>query len=114
LRVLLRTLLDVDDRFEVVGEAENGLTGVEVTIEQQPDVVVLDLAMPEMDGLEAIPHMRRGAPDARIVVLSGFEDKLMRDRALKTGAARYVEKGGDVFDLLDILEAVTRDPCDRP
>jgi YesN/AraC family two-component response regulator len=106
----LRSLLDVDDRFEVVGEAENGATGVEVTIEQQPDVVVLDLAMPEMDGLEAIPHMRRGAPETRIVVLSGFDGALMREPALKIGAVRYVEKGGDVFDLLDILEAASRDP----
>jgi len=72
--------------------------------------VVLDLAMPEMDGLQAIPHMRQGAPESRIVVLSGFEGALMRDRALKAGADRYVEKGGDLFDLLGTLEAVCRDP----
>src|SRR4051812_50094816 len=70
LRMLVRIALEEDADFEVVGEAANGRDGVEGGAEAQPDVVLLDLSMPDMDGLEAIPLMRKRAPKARIVVLS--------------------------------------------
>ena len=70
LRLVVRLTLEDDPGIEVVGEASNGRDGVRVVQETRPDLVLLDLSMPDMDGLEAIPLMREQAPMARVVVLS--------------------------------------------
>lgn len=72
LRTVLRRLLEHDGRFEVVAEAEDGHEAVQVAADHQPDVIVLDLSMPVLDGRAALPRIRRAAPATRIVVLSGF------------------------------------------
>ena len=69
--------------------------------ELQPDALVLDLAMPVMDGFEAIPEVRRRSPDTRIIVLSGFDTGVMCERALALGAHVYFEKGISFFDLAE-------------
>ena len=85
LRQLLRIALGRVG-FDVVGEAGDGAAGIEVAREQEPDLVVLDLSMPVMDGLEALPHIRAACPRAAIVVLSGFGANQMTERALARGA----------------------------
>ena len=105
LRVLVRAFLEEDSEIEVVGEASDGLEGVEGVAETQPDVVLLDLSMPDMDGLEAIPLMRQRAPDARLVVLSGHEAGRVSLEALDQGATRYVNKAAD----LDAIRAAVRE-----
>ena len=92
-RVMLRHLLDAEEGVEVVGEAVDGEQAIARAAELQPDVVMLDLAMPRMDGWEAIPHLAEVAPDARIIVLSGFPESRMRDHRLRDSIARYIEKG---------------------
>ena len=99
IRHLLRLALSTDDRFEVVGEASDGAQAIEVVASVRPDAVVIDLAMPVMDGLQAIPEIRKEAPDAKILVLSGFDARQMSNEALSRGAHDYVEKGGDLTDL---------------
>jgi DNA-binding NarL/FixJ family response regulator len=93
LRALLRYGLEEDPDLQVVGEAGNAQAGIDGVAETKPDVVLLDLSMPGMDGLEAIPRIREVSPDTAIVVFSGFAAERMREPALKLGAARYVEKG---------------------
>ncbi len=79
--------------IEVVGEAGDGAEGVRVVTEQLPDLVILDIAMPVMDGLEALPLIRAAHPGVRIVMLSGFQVSLLGDVALERGADAFVEKG---------------------
>jgi DNA-binding NarL/FixJ family response regulator len=105
LRELLRYELEEDDDVRIVGEASDGLESVRMVGELKPDVVVLDLAMPGLDGLEAIPLMRAVEPAPQIVVHSGFDADLMRERVLALGAARYVEKGG----MLSAVRAAVRE-----
>ena len=110
-RLLLRIILEQDGRFDVVAEAADGAEAVRVTIAEQPDVLVLDLAMPVMDGLQAIPGVLSGSPETAIVVLSGFaRGRLDRD-ALALGASAYVEKGEAfsviVATLLDLTSTVS-------
>lgn len=96
LRELMRYELEEEDDVRVVGEAGDGLESVRLVRELRPDVVVLDLAMPELDGLEAIPLMLAVEPPPKIVVHSGFDADLMGPRVLAAGATRYVEKGGEL------------------
>lgn len=93
VRLLLRAQLEMDGRFAVVGEANDGSVAVEVARQQQPDLIVLDLAMPRVDGLAALPLLREAAPGARIVVLSGFDPVTVAPKVLTAGASRCVEKG---------------------
>ena len=93
LRQLLRLVLEEDPDLRVVGEAGDAATGIEGIAELQPDAVVLDLSMPGMDGLEALPLIRRAAPTTKVVVFSGFTQERMAALALDSGADRYIEKG---------------------
>ncbi len=101
IRTLLRLTLEDQGDIEVVGEAGNGAEAVEIVTELQPDALVLDLAMPVMDGFEAIPEVRRRAPETKIIVLSGFDTTVMSERALKLGADVYYEKGMSFHDLAE-------------
>jgi diguanylate cyclase (GGDEF)-like protein len=92
VRALLRYTLELDGRFEVVGQAADGMAAVDVAAAEQPDAIVLDLAMPVLDGISAIPLLKRAAPLAKIIVLSSFDAEQMADQALAAGAAGYVEK----------------------
>lgn len=107
LRLLLTIALEREGDVEVVGEAGNGRDGIEVVRRTQPDVVLLDLAMPVMDGLAALPQMRRDSPVSRIVVLSGFEADAMAERAMTEGACAYLQKGMAVRDILATVRALT-------
>jgi DNA-binding NarL/FixJ family response regulator len=103
VRELVRLVLEVEG-IQVVGEAGDGGAAIEEAGRCQPDVVLLDLSMPAMDGLEALPEIRRVAPQARVVVLSGFDNPLIVERALELGAVRYVEKGGRPEEIVAAVE----------
>ena len=104
LRFLLRVVLEADGSFEVVGEAGDGETALELAQRTSPDVVVLDLSMPNMDGLEALPRLREAAPEAKIVVLSAFERGKVSSSAADLGADAYFEKGTPPPAVLDSLK----------
>ena len=93
LRQLVRLTLERSGRFEVVGEAGNGRDGIDAAETLQPDMVILDVSMPVMDGLEALPRIRNVAPDAAVVMLSGFSELRLGAEASAGGAAAYLEKG---------------------
>jgi DNA-binding NarL/FixJ family response regulator len=105
LRMLLRLSLERSGRFDVVAEACDGVEAIEQARQHQPDIVVLDLSMPNLDGLEALPQILAVAPGARVLVLSGFEARRMAPAALAAGAVAYVEKG-DILALADELDRV--------
>jgi DNA-binding NarL/FixJ family response regulator len=93
LRQLLRIILEEDPNLRVVGESGNAEIGIEEIAELQPNIVLLDLSMPGMDGLEALPLIRRAAPGTAVIVFSGFTEARMASLVLERGAARYIEKG---------------------
>jgi DNA-binding NarL/FixJ family response regulator len=119
MRKLLRYALEADPRMRVVGEAENGREGARIIAELQPDVVLLDLSMPEMDGLETIPAITSSSPDTGIIVFSGFAGERMREPALRGGADLYLEKGLPLDDVISAVREVASarrgaDPDDAP
>ena len=112
LRAMIRLTLERSGHFTVTGEAGDGRAAIELAADQQPDLVLLDVAMPVMDGLEALPHLRTAAPDARIVMLSGFSESRLGADAAAGGAAAYLEKGLSPQSLVDRLLEVLGRPAD--
>jgi len=106
LRLLVRETLLEDPGIDVVGEASNGREGVEVVAATQPDLVLLDLSMPDMDGLEAIPLIRGASQNARVVVLSGHEAGRVSLEALGQGASRYINKASGLLQIPAIVREV--------
>ena len=104
--LLLGAEFDLHPDLEVVGEAVNGREVISLAEAEQPDVIVLDLAMPEMDGLEALPELRQVAPRAKIIVLSGFEARGLASKVMELGARRYVEKGTPASDIAGLVREV--------
>jgi DNA-binding NarL/FixJ family response regulator len=95
-RALMRYTLQEDPEIEVVGEAADGMAAIAAAERLQPDVVLLDLTMPILDGIDAIPSLLKCAPGARIVALSGWGADRMGEAAREQGAVAYVEKSDDV------------------
>jgi CheY-like chemotaxis protein/PAS domain-containing protein len=106
IRTLLRIRLSRHGSFEVVGEAADGVDAIDRARELQPHLVLLDMAMPRMDGLQALPLIREAVPDVRVIVLSGFNQGTLEREALAAGADRYVVKGGSMRELLAVIETV--------
>jgi DNA-binding NarL/FixJ family response regulator len=98
-RALMRAVLEGERDVELVGEAGDGRECVQRAGELRPDLVLLDLNMPRMDGFEALPLLREAAPDTFVVVLTTARALDAEDQARALGAAGFVEKAGDVFDL---------------
>jgi len=105
LRALLRVVVE-QDGMRVVGEAGDARTMLAELASADPDVVVLDLSLPGMDGLEAIPLVHETVPDAQIVVFSGYGAEQMAGAALEQKATRYVEKGSDLDGLCAVVREV--------
>ncbi len=92
IRLLFQRMFTTSGVFEVVGEAASGNEGLELARQHQPDVILLDLAMPVVNGLHAIPLMVDGCPDSLIIVLSGFSADSSGAQALALGAHAFIEK----------------------
>jgi DNA-binding NarL/FixJ family response regulator len=109
IRLLLSLALELAGGFEVVGEAADGAEAVALTARLRPDVLLLDLAMPALDGLQALPLLRAQSPDTMVVVLSGFGADAMGEEAVRLGAVTYVQKGVNPTELAEQLRALVRD-----
>ena len=103
-RALIKASLLGFGDFEIVGEATNGAEAIQMAGEQEPDVVILDLAMPVMDGMAALPEIRRLSPNSRIVVFSAFNRQDLRDDAARLGADAFSVKGIDPRALVALIE----------
>lgn len=110
LREMLRLAVEMDGEFEVVAEAANGEETVEAVRTHRPDAVLLDVAMPLMDGLDAIPAIRAAAPGCRILVLSGYGDLELRAAVLRAGAGAYVLKGARPREVVAALHDLMATP----
>jgi PAS domain S-box-containing protein len=106
IRLLLRLKIGSQDAYDVVGEAVDGYDAVDQARALQPNLVLLDMAMPRMDGLQALPLIRDAVPDVRVIVLSGFNQGTLEKEALAAGADRYVVKGGPMSELLEVIAAL--------
>ena len=102
----MRLLLERHEDFEVVGEAADGREAVEIAAEQKPDVVVMDVAMPHLNGVEAARQILIRNPDTAIVMLSMHSDESYVLRSLKAGARAYLLKDSAEADLIAAIQAI--------
>jgi DNA-binding NarL/FixJ family response regulator len=104
MRSLLGAVVGTSLRLRVVGEAVDGSDAVVQATRLQPKVILLDLAMPVRSGLDALPELRKVAPDARIIVFSGFAGSIVADEVIALGATDYLEKGADPDTIVATIE----------
>lgn len=103
LRAVVRIALESDGRFDVVAEARDGVEAVEACEEHTPDVVLLDVVMPRMDGWTALRRIRQQCPSASVVVVSTLDASSAADKAAELGAAAYVQKSISLVSLTDTI-----------
>jgi two-component system, NarL family, response regulator NreC len=108
LRDGVRMVLEAQPGFRVVGTADNGRDAVRLAHELQPDIAVLDVAMPEINGLEATKEIRELSPDTEIVILSMHEGQEYLREALRAGASGYVLKRAAAKELVGAIQAIRR------
>ena len=104
----IKSLLTKHENIEIVGEATNGREAIDRTAQLRPDVVVLDISMPLMDGLEATRQIRKESPDTKVIVLTMHEDEEYFFQLLRAGASGYVTKRSVVRELISAIEAAAR------
>lgn len=107
--MLVGSSLEVRGGFEVIGEAGDGAEAIALAERMQPDVVVLDIGLPDLSGLDVIPRVRSVAPEARVVVFTGSTGDDFEGRARGAGAHAFALKGQDLRYLLDLLERIGSD-----
>ena len=107
-REALRTLLSLQPDFEIVAEAENGERGVALAISHRPDVILMDLRMPVMNGVEAARQIVAAVPNARVVVLTTFEEDAEIFEAMRAGAVGYLLKACSADKLCGSVRAAAQ------
>lgn len=104
----LKSLLDMSERVAVIGEAENGKNAIEAVARYQPDIVLMDIRMPEMDGIEAVSHLSHAFPHIAVLMLTTFDDHASVMAAIQAGAKGYLLKDVSLETLVDAIETLHR------
>ena len=104
----LAAILATDERFEVVGQANNGEKAVELAAAEKPDVVLMDISMPRLDGVEAAKQIKKKRRSSRVLMLTGSSSSADVARARDAGAEGYVTKDRIASELIDSIVEVAR------
>jgi len=103
VRALVRTRLQLSGEFDIVGEGRDGSEAIGLAFKYEPDLLLMDTSMPTMDGLEALPAVLTLAPDTKVVIFTGFEERGLADAARELGASDFIEKSIRIGELADRL-----------
>lgn len=108
IRAGLRALLSTEPDFEIVGEAVDGLETLQLVSELRPDLVLLDVSMPDPDGIEITRQLNKILPDTRVLILTIHEDEGLLREAIRAGASGYIVKRAVETELIDAIHAIWR------
>jgi len=106
VRTGLKRLLDDIEDFTVIGEANNGVDAISLVAEQHPDIVILDINMPELNGLETTERLHRDFPEVKILIISMHSDEIFPQRLLKAGAHGYLTKDSGIQEIAHAIKEV--------
>jgi len=106
LRAGLRALLNAEPDLEVVGEAADGLTALRLVADLRPDVVLMDLSMPGMDGIQVARRLKETLPGTRVLILTVHEDESLLREAIQAGASGYIIKRAVESELINAIHAI--------
>ena len=106
LRTLIEVMIDQDSRFRLVGAAQDGVEAVSLVARLQPDAVVINVRLPGLDGIDALPLLRRRSAKSKIVAYSAFADPWTLAAVLQAGADSYLDVSATWSELLPTLEAL--------
>ena len=109
IREGLRLIIGSRGNIEIVGEATNGLQAIDVISGLKPDVVLLDITMSELDGIQIIPVIKKKSPATKVLMLAASEDEAMIFKALKAGAKGYLSKNTSTSSLIKAIKVVHKD-----
>lgn len=107
-RESLRSLLKAAGGIEIVGEAENGIEAVRKAVQLRPDVVLMDIAMPNLNGLQATRKIKRGNPSVKVLILTMYETEQYIIEMLRSGASGYILKRAAARELVSAIQAVSQ------
>lgn len=110
IRNMVRLWLESDDKFEVCGEAADGIEGIEKALELKPDLIVLDLLMPRMNGLQAAEALQSSMPEVPIILFTLFPDSELANQARNAGVASVLSKMTEMSALCDEVERLVHEP----
>ncbi|MBN1219852.1 MAG: response regulator transcription factor [Anaerolineae bacterium] len=106
VRQSLRTLLQLTEELEIVGEAANGREAVQLAEQVRPDIVIMDLKMPEMDGFEATRQIKERHLAKRVIALTLYGNQHHRERAAQVGVDAFAEKGTAIDTLVEVIQEI--------
>ncbi|WP_243557758.1 response regulator transcription factor [Priestia megaterium] len=104
----LKLLIETSDKYVIVGEAENGRTAIELVQKLKPDVILMDLYMPVMSGLEAIKEIRRTNPAIPVIILTTYNEDQLMTEGIEAGAKGYLLKDTSLENLFESLDSAIR------
>src|ERR1700694_1259207 len=104
----IKAILEHSTEFQVMGEAESGTEAVQICNKERPDIIVMDIGLPGLNGIEAMTEILRHAPETRVVLLSIYDDEHHVVSAIRSGARAFVVKKASSQELLDALRAVAK------
>lgn len=107
MRVVLKKMLEEHEGFTVIGEASNGLEAIEQARMKKPDILTLDITMPELDGITAVEQIKKVSPNTRIIMVSAMGQKAMVIDAIKMGAMDFVVKPFEKSRVMEAIRNVT-------
>ena len=122
VRALVKARLRMSGLFDVVGQGADGAEAVALAGEHRPALMLLDVSMPDVDGLEALPRVLQASPTTRVVMFSGFEEQGLVEKTRELGAVAFIEKSASLDTLIQRLVGIVRDdagagrarPSDHP
>jgi DNA-binding NarL/FixJ family response regulator len=106
----LALLLNHDERLEVIGTASDGHTAIELVVEHEVEVAVIDVKMPEIDGLETARRMRTRRPETQVILVTGLDDPTLADQAHEAGAVALLTKGALHEELREAIVLAAEQP----
>jgi DNA-binding NarL/FixJ family response regulator len=110
---MLRRTLGLNADFELVGEAPDGSAAITLTRASLPNVILMDVNMPGVDGIEATRRIKAEFPDIQIIGFSGIQDDNVSDNMLQAGAAAHLSKTSTIDELCRVIRAVWSSECNR-